>query len=176
MFALNKNKMKKTFFTLAVIISMIVIIQSCKKDKNETTSTDTDLYNAINSTSGYTYYVGTPGITAGVGNSPHGFERVRFNATAQAALDSTGKLPAGASFPTGSIIVKEIYSSATGSKNLYAVMKKDAGHSSAGSGYLWAEFKTDGSASFSTSKKGDGCISCHSGSTNRDLVRTFDLH
>ncbi len=133
------------------------------------------MYNAASSTSGYTYYIGTPGITAGEGNSTHGFERVRLNSIAQTALDSLGKLP-GASFPAGSIIVKEIYPSATGSLSLYAVMKKDASNSSAGSGYLWAEFKPDGSTTFSISKKGDGCISCHSNSTNRDLVRTFDLH
>ena len=168
--------MKKTLFAISILLMIVVAVQSCKKDKNETTSTDTDLYNAISSTSGYTYYAGTPGITAGVGNSPHGFERVRFNATAQAALDSTGKLPSGTSFPSGAIIVKEIYDNASGGLNLYAIMKKDAANSSAGSGYLWAEFKTDGSASFSTSMKGDGCISCHSSSTNRDLIRTFDLH
>lgn len=168
--------MRKSFLVISALFIFIAVIQSCKKDKDEPKSTDTDLYNAISSTSGYTFYVGTPGITAGVGNSPHGFERVRFNAIAQAALDSTGKLPSGASFPSGAIIVKEIYSSSSGGLNLYAVMKKDAGNSSAGSGYLWAEFKTDGSTVFSTTKKGDGCISCHSGSTNRDLVRTFDLH
>ena len=166
----------KTYFTITIILFVIIAsVLSCKKD-NKTTSTDTDLFNAISSSSGYTYYVGTPGITAGTGNSPHGFERVRFNSTAQAALDSTGKLPSGASFPTGSIIVKEIYSSSTGSINLFAIMKKDPGNSSSGNGYLWAEIKPDASVSFSTSKKGDGCISCHSGSANRDLARTFDLH
>jgi hypothetical protein len=55
-------------------------------------------------------------------------------------------------------------------------MKKDPSNGNAGSGWVWAEFKTDGSASFSTGKKGDGCISCHSGLPNRDLTRTFDLH
>ena len=166
----------KTYLTMFIIlVAIIASVQSCKKD-DEGTSTDTNLFNEISSTSGYTYYVGTPGITPGTGNSPHGFERVRFNSTAQAALDSTGKLPVGASFPTGSIIVKEIYSSSTGSINLYAIMKKEPNNSSSGSGYLWAEIKPDASVTFSTSKKGDGCISCHSGSANRDLVRTFDLH
>ncbi len=167
--------MKRQVTLTIILYAVLLIAQSCKKDA-ETTSTDATLFNEISSSSGFTYYVGTPGITAGVGNSPHGFERVRFNAIAKAALDSTGKLPAGAAFPTGSIIVKEIYSSASGSINLFAVMKKDAGNASSGSGYLWAEFKTDGASEHSTSKKGDGCISCHSGSSNRDLVRTFDLH
>jgi hypothetical protein len=167
--------MKNNILQAFLIIGFIAVVQSCKKD-DETTSGDKDLYNAISSTSGYTYYVGTPGITAAVGNSPHGFERVRFNAIAQAALDSTGKLPIGASFPTGSIIVKEIYPSASGSLNLYAVMKKDPGNGSAASGYLWAEYKTDGSAAVSISKNGSGCISCHSGTPTRDLVKSFDLH
>jgi len=101
---------------------------------------------------------------------------VRFNAIAQAALDDTGKLPVGSSIPTGSIIVKEIYSSANGSIDLYAIMKKDPSSSVSVSGYQWAEFKPDGSTFFSTKKKGNGCISCHSSSPNRDLVRTVDLH
>jgi len=167
--------MKKHITISIILFAIIAFLQSCRKE-NVVTATDSILYNEIKNSNGYTYYVGTPGITAGVGNSPHGFERVRFNSTAQAALDSTGKLPSGNSFPTGSIIVKEIYSSAAGSINLYAVMKKDPGNSSAGSGYLWAEFKPDGSVAFSTSKKGNGCISCHSGSPNRDLALTFDLH
>ena len=166
----------KTYLTLFIILfAIITSVQSCKKD-DEATSTDKNLFNEISSSSGYTYYVGTPGITPGTGNSPHGFERVRFNSIAQAALDSTGKLPSGASFAAGSIIVKEIYSSATGSISLYAIMKKEPGNSISGSGYLWAEIKPDETITFSTSKKGDGCISCHSGSANRDLVRSFDLH
>lgn len=167
--------MKKSFVSFISIWVLIILIQSCKKD-NTSTSTDSDLYNAIKDGSSYTYYAGTPGITPGTGNSPHGFERVRFNSVAQAALDSTGKLPVGGTFPLGAIIVKEIYSSASGSINLFAVMKKDPGNGSSGGGYLWAEFNTDGSVAFSTSKKGSGCIGCHSGSTNRDLIRTFDLH
>lgn len=162
----------KNYIAFAFLFSVSVIaIQSCKK----TTEEDMLLFNEINSGTGYTYYIGTPSITAGAGNSPHGFERVRFNSIAQTALDSTGKLPAGASFANGSIIVKEVYSSTSGAINLYAVMKKATNNSAAGSGYLWAEFETDGKAVFSTSKKGSSCTSCHSGSTNRDLVRVFDL-
>lgn len=112
--------MKRQVILTTILYTVLLIAQSCKKDA-ETTSTDTTLFNEISSSSGFTYYVGTPGITAGVGNSPHGFERVRFNATAKAALDSTGKLLTGAAFPTGSILVKEIYSSASGSINLFAV-------------------------------------------------------
>ena len=167
--------MKKYATIITILLFFIAFNQSCKK-KDEASPDDDKALFALVEQGGYTYYRGTPGITAGVGNSPHGFERVRFNSTAQAALDTTGKLPAGSSLPTGSVIVKEIYSSATGSINQYAVMKKDPSSSVSGSGYQWAEFAPDGSVTFSTGKKGNGCISCHSGSPNRDLVRTFDLH
>ncbi len=163
--------MKKYIAFTFLLSALLVTVQSCKK----TTQEDTDLYNEIVSNTGYTYYVGTPGIKASSGNSPHGFERIRFNSIAQAALDSNGKLPAATSFPDGAIIVKDIYSSASGSINLYAVMKKAANNSAAGHGYLWAEFETDGKTVVSISKKGSSCTGCHSGSTNRDLVRVFDL-
>ncbi len=163
--------MKKTIITIGLIITTIVTIQSCKKDKADTDA-DNALYSEITA-GGYTYYQsGT--LLSGVSPSPHGSFKLRFNATALAALDSIGELPSGSIFPTGSIIVKEIFSGS--SINLYAVMKKDPSNENAGSGWLWAEFNTDGSAAFSTGKKGDGCISCHSGSPNRDLTRTFDLH
>lgn len=163
--------MKKYSITLFVLFVTLLIVQSCKKDKAET---DADAaFFSETTASGYTFYQGGS-ILAGVSPSPHGSFKLRFNATAQAALDSTGELPSGNSFPTGSIIVKDVYSG--NSLSLYAVMKKEPSNSNAGSGWVWAEFNTDGSVVFSVAKKGDGCISCHSGNPNRDLTRTFDLH
>ncbi len=137
--------------------------------------TDAVLFSLITE-SGYSFYVGTPSITAAKGNSPHGYERVRFNSIAKSALDSSGKLPKGSQFPKGSIIVKDIYTGINGSINLYAVMKKDENSSQAGSNYLWAEYDNKGSVVYSINEKGSGCISCHSGGASRDLVRTFDLN
>ena len=163
--------MKRTIITIGLIVTYIVVIQSCKKDKVDTDA-DNALYSEITA-GAYTYYQsGT--LLSGVSPSPHGSFKLRFNAIALAALDTTGELPSGSSFPTGSIIVKEIFGGST--INLYAVMKKDPLNGNAGSGWVWAEFNTDGSSVFSTGKKGDGCISCHNGSPNRDLTRTFDLH
>ncbi len=107
--------------------------------------------------------------------SPHGTFKLRFNALAAAALDTaTGELAMGNSFPTGSVIVKEIISN--GNINQLAVMKKAPTNPNAGSGWLWGEYSTTGEVDFSISKKGVGCIGCHSSSANRDLVATFDLH
>lgn len=166
--------MKKTSFTIGLILTSIIIIQSCKKDKENDidTGADSALLSEIGG-SGYTYYQ-SGNLLAGVSPSPHGSFKLRYNATAFSVLDSTGELPIGSSFPTGSIIVKEIFSDTIIS--ILAVMKKDPSNENAGSGWLWAEYRTDGSVVFGTGKKGDGCISCHGGTPNRDLTRTFDLH
>ena len=165
------RKMKNYLMLTAIAMIFIFVIQACKKDKNDTDS-DNALYSEVTA-SGYSYYQNGTILTA-ASASPHGSFKLRFNGTAKAALDSTGELPSGNTFPDGSIIVKEVYNGS--SLNLYAVMKRDPSNANAGSGWVWAEFKTDGSTAFSTSKKGDGCISCHSNTPNRDLVRTFDLH
>ena len=162
--------MSKPFFIIGFIL-LVMSIQSCKKDKVDTEADDT-LYNEI-SASGYSYYQ-NGNLLAGAAPSTHGSFKLRFNAIALAALDSTGKLPTGNNFPTGSIVVKEIFSG--NSINLLAVMKKDPSNKNAGSSWVWAEYKTDGSVAFSADKKGNGCIGCHSGSPNRDLIRAFDLH
>lgn len=167
--------MKTHLTILSILLVLIVFVTSCKKKDESNPANDSDLW-ALANQAGFTYYTGTPTISAGLGNSPHGFERVRFNVTAQAALDGSGKLPMGGTFPTGSVIVKEIYSSVTGPLHAYAVMKKDPSSDEARNGYQWAEFNADGSVLYSTGKKGAACTSCHSGSTNRDFLRSFDLH
>jgi Cytochrome P460 len=101
--------------------------------------------------------------------------RVSVNAVAAAALQG-GRLPAGASFPIGSIVFKEIKPSASAAATLYAVMLKDAGHSLAGDGWLWAEYGPTGSVAYSVNSRGGACISCHrreQGPRN-DLVRSFE--
>lgn len=163
--------MKNTSFVLLTAILSIVVIQACKKNKADKAA-DKELFDELTQ-SGYSYYQGG-NILSGVSPSPHGAFKLRFNSIAQAALDTTGELPTGASFPNESIIVKELYSGSN--LVLYAVMKKDPSNKNAGNGWLWAEYETDGSTVFSISKKGSSCTSCHSGSPNRDLTRTFDLH
>lgn len=165
--------MRKNFFryTLITAIGFSLTIAGCKKDK-EDTEADKQLYNE-SIASGFTYYQSAATLSA-ASPSPHGSFKLKVNATAAAVLDSLGELPAGSTFPSGSIIVKEVQSG--GATSIYAVMKKDPSNENAGSGWLWAEYNTDGSTVFSITKKGDGCISCHSGTPNRDLVRTYDLH
>ena len=100
----NQTMKKITFYLLLTLI-LAVVIQSCKKDKMK--NNDKDLYAEISENS-YVYYQNGK-LLNGVSPSPHGSFKLRFNAVALAALDSLGELPKGASFPTGSMLVKEVY-------------------------------------------------------------------
>lgn len=163
--------MKKTLLIFPLFTAFTFLINACKKDKMDP-ETDSALFNEIQG-SGYSYYMNGQ-VLSPASASPHGSFKLRFNAIALSVLDSTLELPPGTSFPTGSTIVKEVQSG--GNVSVYAIMKKDPSNANSVSGWLWAEINPDGTTVFSTAKKGDGCIGCHSNSPNRDLVRTFDLH
>jgi hypothetical protein len=135
--------------------------------------TDSTLFSQMQSTTGYHYY--KEGVILDPAQaSPHTQFKLRFNQIAWAALDESGELPVGATFPEGSIIVKEVHTS--GSLTLYAVIKKGSVHPDAAKGWLWAEYRIDGGVAYGIGQKGIGCTSCHSSGTHRDFVRTFDLH
>ncbi len=155
-----------TYFFIAALL--FIVAQSCKK-----TRLNDSIYEEA-SGSGLSFYLGTDSVFNPAGGSPHGDFKLKFNSTAAAALDGTGRLPVGGSFPDGSLIVKE---ASTGSSSMiYAIMKKDSDSKFAANGWLWAEYKPDGEIVYNIKEKGVACISCHSASTNRDQVRSFDLH
>ena len=101
--------------------------------------------------------------------------RVRLNATARAAL-SSGRLSAGAQFPDGSIVIKELRPNAAAEPTLYAVMVKDSRNPRAGNGWLWAEYGITGSVTYSVDDGGRACTSCHlrERGPQNDLVRSFE--
>ena len=164
----------KKIITLSLLFGFILLFVMACKNKIDSSPLDDELYAAVRQ--GGQYYIGTPGITAAAGDSPHGYMRVRCNATAFAALDANGKLPQGGKFPVGSVIVKEVYTSLNGEIKEYAVMRKESNSSLSAGGYVWAEFENDGKVKYSAAEKGEACVSCHQSSNNRDFVRTFDLH
>jgi Cytochrome P460 len=101
--------------------------------------------------------------------------RVSLNTIAAGALQN-GRLPAGARFPDGSIVLKEIRSSQTAAPTLYAVMVKDSGSALAGNGWLWAELGPSSSVTYSVSNRGAVCTRCHllERGPQNDLVRSFE--
>jgi hypothetical protein len=101
--------------------------------------------------------------------------RVSVNPRAMSGL-SGGRLAAGATFPDGSVVFKELRSNASTPAGAYAVMYKDGTNPLAGNGWLWAEFNANGSTLYSISNRGAACTGCHQrerGPQN-DSVRTFE--
>lgn len=164
--------MQKLSFTLFTLFSVILIFQSCKKDDITNVDEDQVFFEEYQKATLTAFR--DSGLLSGVSPSPHGSFKLYFNGTAQAALGTDGNLPMGETFPEGSMIVKEIYSN--GSPSLIALMKKEAGNAQVASGWVWGEYGPSGNTVYSAGKKGIGCTGCHGGGTNRDLVRTFDLH
>lgn len=167
------NKFKKTFALLACIIS-IWSIGSCTKDDDEIevveSSTDKELYEMAKSTTGFVWYKNSNSLLAKSSGSGHAdpFLRTRYNSVAASKLTSTGQIIAGATFPEGSLIVKELHNTAL---KQYAILYKNSASSDADSkGWVWGYINADGSVLEPASKKGVSCISCHSQADNIDYM------
>lgn len=159
--------MRKLLLTFCSTLAMLVVLSACKKKK-----TNEDLYDESKA-SGLVLYQNKDSILSPAGSSPHGPFKLKFNSTAVSQFGNDGKLAAGATFPNGALIVKEVYSGNT--LTLYAVMKK-SDSKFASNGWLWAEYEPDGKTKYSVGEKGKSCVPCHSTTPNRDLTKSFDLH
>jgi len=139
--------------------------------------------------SGYTFYQNKPNDTLASGSPHAAFVRVRYNAKAQSVLGADGKLPAGASFPDSSIVVKEMYNAKGDDPFRIAIMMKLANAQNAVDGWVWGYYNYDAtkpagqrfisvdhSATATASATTTACVSCHKTNGNRDLNLTFRDH
>ncbi|MEK9135855.1 MAG: cytochrome P460 family protein [Bacteroidota bacterium] len=168
-----------------VLVALCVAMLSCT-DQGELPPTslrliasDADLFRVVTQEQPFSSYALFPhvdSVTSGTLNGSNAHQplmRVSMNAIAFNAL-SDGRLPAGASFPDGSIVFKQIRQ---GTETvLYAVMYKERGSPHSGNGWLWAEFQPDGTPFISVTRKGTNCTGCHSREQGpqHDFVRTFE--
>jgi len=165
-----RNKLKTIIISTAFLIG-IWTINSCKKEK-EAIGIDKELYEMAKTTSGFTWFNNSSSLlnkSSGSGH-PQPFLKTRYNAIAAAKLDSTGKILTGATFPEGSLIVKELHDNST-TLGRYAILYKKSGSADADSkGWVWGYINSDGSVAEAASKKGSSCISCHSQTDNIDYM------
>ncbi len=143
-------------------------------------ASDATLFEIVSVTQPFRRYALFPhvdSVTSGTLNGSTAHQplvRVSMNATALGALHN-GTLPAGTRFPDGSIIFKEVRTT-NGRATIYAVIYKQSNNPLANNGWLWAEYRPDGSVLFSIAGRGSGCVGCHAreqGPRN-DYVRTFE--
>jgi hypothetical protein len=172
------------------ILCLLLILSSCPTSCRDAEapeslhsgapiSTDAQLIMLVTHEQPFTAYALFPNadsVTSGTLNGSAAHQpmvRVSMNPVAFSALEHD-TLPAGASFPDGSIIFKQIITG--GTTTLYALMYKDRANPLAGSGWLWAEYLIDGTIAYSVTNRGSGCVSCHSREQGlqHDYVRTFE--
>lgn len=163
-------------FAFTMMISFIFF--SCSYDQGERVSlNDATLFELSKSLVGFQYFKRSTDTLDSNSGSPHNrYMRVRFNETAIEGMNSDLSDLEADRFPSGSLIVKELYDSPGGSLKLYASMFKSTADANTGGGWIWAEYGPGGDVIYSTLRKGADCTGCHSASGNADLVRTFSLH
>ena len=163
--------MKLTIRFFTALCFFFGVLYACTKDKGRNPAlayTDFGLYDSCTSSGAFVYYKNDESIVYSGSNGPHGTFKLKFNHKANAQLLDAGKLPVGASFTDGSMVVKEIISG--GKVTEYAMMYKLKGS------WIWAEFNSDRSVKHSVKANNSLCTSCHSQAGNRDLVNTFYFH
>ena len=164
------NKQTTILWVVFGLSILAITLQSCKKDE-PAEGIDLELFNMAESTVDFTWYKNSEAWLAKSSGSAHNFDnlRTRYNATAATQLDSDGKILANASFPEGSLVVKELSNGNTVS--LYAILYKrsDSEHADA-NGWVWGYVNSDATVVTSAQDKGAGCNGCHSQSENIDYM------
>lgn len=173
---------------LSTAIALVALLAFCCRDggkepdaggRNVFIATDAEVFALVTVAhpfGSYSLFPHVDSVARGTlnGSSAHQpLVRVRLNEKAASALHG-GRLPAGASFPDGSIVFKEII--IDGTTRVYAVMLKDASNPLAANGWLWAEYEPNGNVLFSIRTQGVNCTACHAREQGpqHDFVRTFE--
>ena len=162
------------FLSALFLLVPAAFLFSCSNDNQEQDSTDKDLYEMAKQSTGFQWYKNSDGLEAGADSlgSQHGlpYFRARLNTEAATQLDENGRVKEGATFPEGSLIVKELFDE-TQTFAVYAVRLKSAGHKDADvKGWVWGYLNADGSVKEPASNKGNACITCHSQAGSIDYV------
>jgi hypothetical protein len=172
-------------FPLLCALSFALTVAGCsdsgdpEKPQAGGIESDADLFALIAETraaGGFSLFPGVDSLVSGTLNGSTAHQplvRVSVNQSASGSL-TADTLADGASFAPGSMIVKDIIEG--GATTLIAVIMKDPDNPEAGGGWLWAEYRPDGGVFISLTRKGSGCVPCHSREQGpgNDLVRTFE--
>ncbi len=135
---------------------------------------DAELYAMQGAPDGWTFFGLTADTLAGGSTTAHEPRvRVRYNRRAATQLTAAGRVAAGALFPDSSLIVKELYTGSTLTTIAY-MFKLGRAENASSSGWIWSETDGNGAVKISASRRGTGCVGCHS--TGTDFTRMNDTH
>ena len=146
------------------LLAAAILTNACSKDDDEgTVGTDTMLLEMAKQSSGFVWFGNSDTLlpkSSGTGHSEP-LLRTRYNDVAAAMLDADGRILPGATFPEGSLVVKELYEDAS-TLGRYAILFKQPSHPDADAdGWVWGYILANGSVALPASSKGSGCRGCH---------------
>lgn len=158
--------------TRPIAIVLLLLMIGCKHE-NVSDPTDELLLELAQRTGGATWFNESDTLLPRTGGSGHAqpLLRTRYNTIASTALTDEGRVVADTIFPTGSVIVKELWENHS-VLSLYALMYKKPDHPYADTdGWVWGYVQPDGTVVQPASDKGSACRGCHSGAGHIDLTR-----
>lgn len=149
-------------------VMSLLVLHSCSKGPALATGMDSQMYAIANDLTGYVWYKKTDSLLAKSSGSGHDFPflRTRYNLAAASQLDGAGKVLTGASFPEGSMIVKELYDANKTFKRYAILYKQTGGENADANGWIWGYINEDKTVAEPSANKGVACISCHSQTNN----------
>lgn len=165
-----KKKLATMLLMSVFFVGIIITNNACKKE--EAKGTDRELYDMAKATNGFTWYKNSDAMLDKSSGSGHNypFLRTRYNVLAASQLDADGKVKSGASFPDGSLIVKELHNSSHKNER-YAILYKQSGHADADAkGWVWGYINDDGTVAEAAANKGKACNGCHNQADNIDYM------
>lgn len=157
------------FFCFPLMV--LGLFASCKKE-DTVSGIEKEMLDLAKVSTGFIWYKNSPQLlnkSAGSGH-PQPLFRTRYNAVAATKLDANGKIIAGAEFPEGSLIIKELYSNATTFARYAMLYKKSSSAEADANGWVWGYINADERAEEPASNKGTSCSSCHSQADNIDYM------
>ncbi len=154
-------------FTLAIVA---ISLQSCKKDE-PAEGIDLELLNMAEEITGFTWYKNADTWLAKSSGSGHNYTglRTRYNSIAATQLDGDGKVMANASFPEGSLVVKELANGTLAERYAILYKRSDNEHADA-NGWVWGYVNADGTVATTAEDKGAICTGCHLQPDNIDYM------
>jgi hypothetical protein len=163
-------KNQTIIWTTFVLVLLAITIQSCKKDE-PAEGIDLELFNMAEETSGFTWYKNSDAWLPKSAGSGHNYTslRTRYNTIASTQLDGDGKVMANASFPEGSLVVKELSSSSSVERYAILYKRSDSEHADA-NGWVWGYVNSDGTVATTAEDKGAICTGCHLQPDNIDYM------
>ena len=152
----------------------LTLFSACKKSRI-ISGFDAELFQKAQKTDGFVYYNLSTEYLESPKQSGHKstYIRTKYNDIAAAMLDDKGLIISGVTFPYGSLIVNEMYTT-KGDVVKYAVMFKDPKNENADlNGWVWSYFNADKTIIEPSSRKGTSCTACHSSGNNTLMSNYF---